>query len=49
MIHLTNFNGSIRSYVNEIEPDAVIVLYNSKNITLDKETWETHKSLWDFR
>lgn len=49
MIHLNNFNGSVRSYVSKMEPDAVIVLYNSKNIKLDKETWETHKSLWDFR
>lgn len=48
-IYLGEFDGSIRSYVREMEPDAVIVLYTSGNIEMDNEAWEAHKSLWDFR
>lgn len=47
MIHLSEFDGSLRAYVKEMKPDVVIVMYCEKNITpID---WTTHNSMFDFR
>lgn len=47
IIHPMAFDGSIRSYVDEMNPDAVIVLYCERNIKpID---WSNHLSQFDFR
>ena len=47
IIHPMAFDGSIRSYVDVMNPDAVIVLYCERNIKpID---WSNHLSQFDFR
>lgn len=41
------FNGSIRNYIEEMQPDMVIILYCEKNI--EPIDWQTHCSAFDFR
>ena len=47
MIHLSGFNGSLRAYVKEMQPDVVIVMYCERNI--EPIDWNTHSSMFDFR
>jgi hypothetical protein len=47
LIHPMGFDGSIRAYINQTEPDVVIMLYCERNIkAID---WSTHKSQFDLR
>lgn len=47
MINLMTFDGSIRTYIEQMKPDAVMVLYCEKNIKpID---WYSHLSQFDFR
>lgn len=47
VIHPMTFDGSIRSYIEETQPDMVILLYCERNIKpID---WTTHKAQFDLR
>lgn len=46
-IHRMTFNGSIRTYVEQTQPDLVIMLVTPRNIT--EIDWSTHTSMFDFR
>ena len=49
-IYLGEFTGSIKSYIEEMQPDAVIMLLSTGNITpITKEKYDAHTSLFDFR
>ena len=49
-INLGNFTGSIKSYIEEMQPDAVIMLLTELNITpITKEQYNAHTSLFDPR
>lgn len=47
MIYLQQFDGSIQSYVEEMQPDVVIAMYCEKNI--NAIDWAWHNSMFDFR
>ena len=47
VIYPMAFDGSIRRYVEEYEPDIVIMMYCERNI--DPIDWTTHKSPFDLR
>lgn len=47
VIYPKQFTGSIRSYIEQTEPDMVIVLFSQDNI--GPVDWETHTSIFDFR
>ena len=50
LVNLSQFTGSIRSYVEETKPDAVVVLLCEKNIKpIDSESYDTHTNYFDFR
>lgn len=47
MMTVEAFDGSVRSYVKEMQPDVVILMYCESNILpID---WSTHTSMFDFR
>lgn len=49
-IYLGSFTGSIKSYIEKMQPDVVIMLLNECNITsITKEKYDAHTSLFDFR
>lgn len=48
MIDLRHFKGSLRSYIEENRPDAVIVMYHAGNSAGGIE-WKSHKHTFDFR
>lgn len=45
-IDLRQFDGSVRSYIEQTNPDIVIVTYNYIN---DSINWETNTDIFDFR
>ena len=47
-IDLRYFTGSLESYIEESEPDMVIVMYNAGEVSEDVE-YLTHTDLFDFR
>lgn len=47
IIYPMAFDGSIRTYIDQMQPDAVIVLYCEKNI--QPIDWNSHLSQFDFR
>jgi hypothetical protein len=47
LIHTEAFTGSVREYVNQTEPDIVIMMPNQRQI--DKIDWSTHTSFFDLR
>lgn len=47
IIHPMAFDGSIRTYIEQMKPDAVMVLYCERNI--QPIDWNTHLSQFDFR
>ena len=47
LIYPSEFNGSIRKYIEDTKPDAVIVMYCEKNIK--PINWSNHESFFDFR
>lgn len=47
-LDLRYFTGSVRTFVEETEPDIVIVLYCPASFT-EKIDWTTHASMFDFR
>jgi len=50
ILDLRMFNGSVESFLNEYNPDVVIVAYNPAVIAENgKVNYNTHKDLWDFR
>lgn len=46
VLDLREFDGSVRSYVEENKPDAVVVMYNPSS--LNEIDWTTHISTYDF-
>lgn len=47
VIHLPEFTGSVRSYIEKTRPDAVVLMYCERNVKpID---WETHESTFDLR
>lgn len=47
IVHLPAFTGSIRSYIEQTKPDAVVMMYCERNITpID---WSGHDSTFDLR
>lgn len=46
-IHTPEFTGSIRTYLEQTQPDLVIMLVTPKNIT--EIDWNTHTSIFDLR
>ena len=50
LINLSVFTGSIKAYIEETKPDAVVVLLCEKNIkSIDDESYSAHKNYFDFR
>ncbi len=50
IIDLRHFTGSLRTYIEEYNPDSVIVAYNANAVSeADSIKWNTHESFWDFR
>lgn len=50
MINLGTFTGSIRSYIEETDPDVVVILLCEKNIkSIDALEYAGHSSYFDFR
>lgn len=47
IVHPTVFEGSIRTYIEQMKPDAVMVLYSEGNI--QPIDWNSHLSQFDFR
>lgn len=47
-LYLPTFNGSVRSLVNTIKPDAVIMVYCEKNI-VPIQDWNSHTDFFDLR
>lgn len=47
-LHLPNFNGSVRTLVDEIKPDVVIMAYCERNID-PIESWTTHTDFFDLQ
>lgn len=47
-VQLSNFNGSIRTLVDKMKPDVVIMIYCERHIR-PIENWDTHKELFDLR
>jgi len=46
-IHVPEFTGSLRTYIEQTQPDLVIMLVTPKNIT--EIDWNTHTSMFDLR
>lgn len=45
-----HYTGSIRSYIEQYEPDYIIVAYNTGTVAAsDNIDYKSRKSLWDFR
>ncbi len=47
MLDLRDFSGSVESYINQTEPDIVVILYNPTSIETVKESG--HTGTFDFR
>jgi hypothetical protein len=46
-IYLPAFSGSVRSYIEQTKPDAVVLMYAEGNI--DPIDWSGHSSFFDLR
>ena len=47
-LHLSAFNGSVRTLADEMSPDVVIMVYCERNIN-PIEDWSTHKEMFDLQ
>ena len=47
-IDLRHFDGSLKNYISQYNPDIVIVMYTGNIITDSDETSASHKALWMF-
>ena len=48
MVDLRHFQGSLRSYIEELHPDVVLVMYHAGN-SAGSINWKSHKDTFDFR